>query len=84
MGNHFQLLNLVVNSLKRTVPESKEILLLQETVEKAIEHTRGFSDYNQVPTCLSRVELADILKSIAMTRRFSFEKKGNWFQKPNP
>ena len=80
MGNHFQLLNLVVNSLKRTVPESKEILLLQETVEKAIEHTRGFSDYNQVPTCLSRVELADILKSIAMTRRFSFEKKGVGFK----
>ena len=80
MGNHFQLLNLVVNSLKRTVPESKEILLLQETVEKAIEHTRGFSDYNQVPTCLSRVELADILQSIAMTRRFSFEKKGVGFK----
>jgi Histidine kinase-, DNA gyrase B-, and HSP90-like ATPase len=76
LGNHFQLLNLVVNSLKRTVPESKEILLLQDTVEKAIEHTRGFSDYNQVPTCLSRVELADILQATAMTRRSSFEKKG--------
>ena len=67
---------MVVNSLKRTVPESKEILLLQETVEKAIEHTRGFSDYNQVPTCLSRVELVDILQSTAMTRRSSFGKKG--------
>ncbi len=76
IGNHFQLLNLVVNSLKRTVPESKEILLLQETVEKAIEHTRGFSEYNQFPTCLSRVELADILQSTAMTLQSSFEKKG--------
>ena len=53
IGNHFQLLNLVVNSLKRTIPESKETLMLQETVEKAIDLTRGFSDYNQVPTCLS-------------------------------
>ena len=79
IGNHFQLLNLVVNSLKRTVPESKEILLLQETVEKAIEHTRGFSDYNQVPTCFSRVELADILQTAAMTRRSLFEKKGITF-----
>lgn len=79
IGNHFQLLNLVINSLKRTVPESKEILLLQETVEKAIEHTRGFSDYNQIPTCMSRVELADILQSTAITRRSSFEKKGITF-----
>jgi len=76
MGNHFQLLNLVVNSLKRTVPESRETLMLQETVEKAIELTRGFSDYNQAPTCLSRVELMDILQATAMTRRSSFEKKG--------
>jgi signal transduction histidine kinase len=79
IGNHFQLLNLVVNSLRRTVPESKETLLLQETVEKAIELTRGFSDYNQVPTCLSRVELVDILQATAVTRRSSFERKGITF-----
>jgi len=79
MGNHFQLLNLVVNSLRRTVPESRETLMLQETVEKAIELTRGFSDYNQAPTCLSRVELMDILQATAMTRRSSFEKKGIHF-----
>ena len=48
--------------------------MLQETVEKAIELTRGFSDYNQAPTCLSRVELMDILQATAMTRRSSFEK----------
>jgi signal transduction histidine kinase len=76
IGNHFQLLNLVVNSLKRTVPESRETLMLQETVEKAIELTRGFSDYNQAPTSLSRVELVDILQATAMTRRSSFAKKG--------
>jgi signal transduction histidine kinase len=79
IGNHFQLLNLVVNSLRRTVPESKETLMLQETVEKAIEISRNFSDYNQVPTCLSRVELIEILQAAAMTRRSSFEKKGITF-----
>jgi len=76
IGNHFQLLNLVVNSLKRTVPESRETLMLQETLEKAIELTRGFSDYNQAPACLSRVELKDILQTTTMTRKSSFEKKG--------
>jgi signal transduction histidine kinase len=76
IGNHFQLLNLVVNSLKRTVPECRETLLLQETVEKAIDLTRGFSDYNRAPTCLSWVKLVDILEATVMTRRSSFEKKG--------
>jgi len=79
MGNHFQLLNLVVNSLKRTVSESKETLMLQETVEKAIELTRGFSDYNQVPTCFSPVGLMDIFQGVVMTRRTSFDKKGVTF-----
>jgi signal transduction histidine kinase len=75
MGNHFQLLNLIVNSLRRTVPESRETLLLQETVEKTIDLARSFSDYNQVPTGLFRVELMDVLEAAAMTRRYSFEKK---------
>ena len=76
IGNHFQLLNLVVNSLKRTIPESRETLMLQEALEKAIDLTRGFSDFNQVPTCLSRVELMEILQGTAMTRRSLFDKKG--------
>src|SRR5215475_13341317 len=76
IGNHFQLLNLVVNSLKRTVLESRETSILQETLDKAIEITRSFSDYNQVPTCLSRVELTDILQAAVVARRSSFEKKG--------
>lgn len=76
IGNHFQLLNLVINSLKRTTPECRETLMLEETVEKAIELTREFSDYNQFPTCLSRVELMDILQAAAVPRRSLFERKG--------
>ena len=79
MGNHFQLLNLVVSSLRKAVPDSRETLMLQETVEKAIDLARSFSDYNQVPTGWSRVELADILQAAAMTRRSSFERKGITF-----
>jgi signal transduction histidine kinase len=75
IGNHFQLLNLVVNSLKRTLPECKETSMLQETVEKAIDLTRGFSEYHQVPTCLSQVELLEVLQATVITRRSSFEAK---------
>ncbi|MGB7950507.1 MAG: ATP-binding protein [Candidatus Binatia bacterium] len=76
LGNHFQLLNLVVSSLTRTVSESRETLILQETLEKAIELTRNFSDYNQTPTCLSRVELKDLLEAATMTKKSLFETKG--------
>ena len=80
MGNQFQLLNLLVSSLRRTAPDSKETLMLQETVEKAIELARSFSDYNQVPTRLSRVQLMDILQATTLTRRSSFEEKGITFK----
>lgn len=76
IGNHFQLLNLVINSLKRTIHESRETEMLQETVEKAIELTRSFSDYNQDPACLSEVVLVDVLEAAAMTRSSLFETKG--------
>jgi hypothetical protein len=80
IGNHFQLLNLIVNSLKKTISESKETLMLQETVEKAIELTRSFSEYNQVPTCFSRIELKDIIQAAAVPRRSLFEAKGITFE----
>jgi len=76
IGNHFQLLNLIVSSLRRTVAESRETLILHETVEKAIELARNFSDYNQIPTCMSKVELKDLLEAAAMTRKSLFESKG--------
>jgi signal transduction histidine kinase len=79
IGNHFQLLNLVINSLKRTIRESKETEMLQETVEKAIELTRSFSDYNQDPTCFSEVVLMDVLEGAAMTRGSLFGTKGITF-----
>lgn len=79
IGNHFQLLNLVINSLKRTIHESKETELLQETVEKAIELTRSFSDYNQDRTCFSEVVLMDVIEGAATTRRSLFETKGITF-----
>jgi signal transduction histidine kinase len=80
IGNHFQLLNLVTNSLKRILPESRETAILQETIERAIELTRSFSDYNQGLTCCSQVELMDILETAGMTRRSWFETKGVAFE----
>jgi signal transduction histidine kinase len=76
IGNHFQLLNLVVNSLRRGLPESKEAEVLRQTVEKAIELTRTFSDYCQGPTWLSEVDLAEVLNAAIITRKSSFHQRG--------
>ena len=72
LGNHFQLLTLIINSLKKSLPESRETEILQDTVEKAIELTRTFSDYNQLPSWMSEIQLVEVLKAAAASRRASF------------
>jgi hypothetical protein len=72
LGNHFQLLTLIINSLRKTLPESRETEILQDTVEKAIELTRTFSDFNQLPSWMSEIQLFEVLKATAASRRASF------------
>jgi signal transduction histidine kinase len=75
LGNHFQLLNLVINSLRKTVSESRETAVLEETVVKAIELTRTFSEYCQTPTRISIINLFDIIDAAAVTHSASFPGK---------
>ena len=75
IGNHFQLLNLVLNPLRKVLPESRETEVLQQTIEKAIELTRAFSDYSQGPTWLSEIELCEVLNGAISTRKASFVRK---------
>jgi signal transduction histidine kinase len=79
IGNHFQLLNLVLNPLRKVLPESRETEVLQQTVEKAIELTRSFSDYSQGPTWLSEIDLSEVLNGAICTRKASFVRKGIGF-----
>jgi Histidine kinase-, DNA gyrase B-, and HSP90-like ATPase len=65
LGNHFQLLNLVVNSLKNSLPRSRESEVLQETLDKLIDLTRNFSDCNQSPSLTSKVQLLEVIKAAA-------------------
>lgn len=76
LGNHFQLLNLVVNSLKKSLPDSRENELLQETLDKAIDLTRIFSDCNQTPSLVSQVQLLEVIKAAAESRVSQFAANG--------
>jgi PAS domain-containing protein len=64
IGNHFQLINLLIGSLKRGVKPINEIETLQETVDRAVEFTRAFMHYSQAPTGLSEVDLGEILRTV--------------------
>jgi len=75
IGNHFQLINLLIGSLKRNGTSNHEIQSLQDTVDQAVEFTRSFSHYTQTPVYLSAVELGEILRSVIESASPLFEEK---------
>lgn len=64
IGNHFQLINLLIGSLKRAGANMDEIETLQVTVDRAVEFTRAFSHYSQPPVFTPEVDLAGILHAV--------------------
>ena len=76
MGNQFQVLNLIINSLPKTVSEPTQTKMLHEAVEGALELTRSLSDYTQLITSSVRVDIFDIVRGAVMTRRPFFLEKG--------
>jgi two-component sensor histidine kinase len=76
LGNQFQLLNLVINSLRKSLPQSRETEIVQQAVEKSIEVARAFSDFSQASTWMSIVDLTEILRAALVTKRSAFIKKG--------
>jgi signal transduction histidine kinase len=75
LGNHFQLLNLVLNSLKKTSRQPRETEILEQTIENAIDLTRTFSEYCQSPNCTPIVDFAEIVNAAVTTRNQSFLEK---------
>ena len=76
LGNQFQLLNLVINSLRKSLTESRETEILQQAVEKSIEVARAFSDFSQASTWMSNIDLTEILRAALVTKRSAFTQKG--------
>jgi len=63
IGNHFQLINLLISSLRRDVVQTHEVDLLEHAVERTVEFTRTFLNYSQRLTCQSEIDLGEILKA---------------------
>ena len=75
IGNHFQLINLLIGSLKRSGASSDEIAGLQDTVDRAVEFTRSFSHYSQTPVYLAAVDLGDVIGSVFQSTAPLFSEK---------
>ena len=76
LGNHFQLLNLAVNTLKKALPDSRESEIIEETLDKAIDLTKIFSDCNQTPSLASNVPLLEVMKAATESRVSQFAAAG--------
>lgn len=75
IGNHFQLINLLIGSLKRTGTNIDEIESLQLTVDRAVEFTRAFSHYSQAPVLTPAIDLGEILHAVIRSIAPSFVEK---------
>ena len=75
IGNHFQLVNLLMGNLRRSGIATGDIDTLQHALDETVEFTRTFLNYAQGPSCQSEFELSEILKAVVETMVPAFAEK---------
>jgi signal transduction histidine kinase len=75
IGNHFQLINLLIGSLGRNELLKGEINALQETVDRAVEFTRSFSQFTQIAANQVTLNLAAVVDLVIRDAEPLFEEK---------
>jgi two-component sensor histidine kinase len=75
MGNHFQLINLLMGPLKRSGAGSSELDAIQQAVDRTVEFTRTFMNFAQGPACPSNIDLGETLKSVLYSLASTFADK---------
>jgi len=80
LGNQFQLLGMILSSLKRSVPDSKEAELFQSSLDKAVEVARAFSYFNQSPAWVDGLRILEVMEPIIIVYRSAFSEKGVFFK----
>lgn len=80
IGNHIQLLTLLIGPLKKVLPESREIEALQQTIEKTIELTRAFSDFSQRLGSSSEIDMCEVISSAISAKKAEFAEDRVRFQ----
>jgi hypothetical protein len=80
IGNHIQLLTLLIGPLKKVLPESRDIEALQQTIEKTIELTRAFSDFSQRLSSSSEIDVCEVISSAISAKKAEFAEDRVAFQ----
>jgi hypothetical protein len=61
LGNHFQLLNLAFDSIRKGGADADDLNVLQEALAKSVILTRAFSEYTQEPAWVPAFEFLEII-----------------------
>jgi hypothetical protein len=61
LGNHFQLLNLAFDSIRKGAADADDLNVLQEALDKSVILTRAFSEYTQEPAWVPAFEFLEII-----------------------
>lgn len=64
VGNHFQVINLLMGSLRRLETNVNEVESLQTTVDRAVELVQSFSNYSQSVSARERIKIFDLVDSL--------------------
>ena len=75
IGNHFQVLSLVISGLKKSLPDVRPTEILEGTLEKAVDLTRAFTEFAQGSSATSPIDFAAVLSSVTNNKRPFFGDK---------
>jgi len=75
LANQFQIQGMILSSLRRSYPETKEVEVLQESLDKAIEIARAFSQLNQFPSRADGVNILEVMEPALKASEPAFGKK---------
>jgi hypothetical protein len=64
LGNHFQLINLLVGNMRRNEMPAADIKALQQALDETVEFTRTFLNYAQGPSCNTEFDISEIIKAV--------------------
>lgn len=80
LANQFQILGMILSSLRRSLPASKDVELLQQSVDRAVEFARAFSQYNQTPSRVDGLPVMDVLEPVLASFKAACRQKGVFFR----
>jgi hypothetical protein len=76
LGNHFQLLNLALDSLRRVAAGAQETNGMQETLDKSVSLLRAFSEFSQAPAWVSAFDFMEVIDSATVSQSPALMEKG--------